>query len=153
MGKREAIAADELGMAVTTARSKLVKMLLFRELQRSGNDNCFRCKVKISDIDHLSIEHKQPWLHIDPELFWDLDNVEFSHTVCNRPHTYVNVAKRKIGPEGTSWCFRCQKFLPVVKFNRNSTLWNGLARQCKSCHHYWRVSGKTRTLPAKEAGA
>lgn len=84
---RNDVIASELGMSSSTARSRLVKMLLFRELQRSNNDNCFKCGDKIEDIDHLSIEHKRPWLHISADLYWDLDNIEFSHLTCNRPHT------------------------------------------------------------------
>jgi hypothetical protein len=77
------VKSAQLGMSVSTARARLVKMLLFRELQRSGNDKCYRCGKVIDDIDHLSIEHKEPWLHASPTLFWDLDNVEFSHMTCN----------------------------------------------------------------------
>lgn len=86
MSRSEGI-ASQLGMSPSTARSRLVKMLLFRELQRSNNDNCFKCGDKIKDIDHLSIEHKRPWLNVSADLYWDLDNIEFSHLTCNRPHS------------------------------------------------------------------
>jgi hypothetical protein len=84
MSKNEVV-SRKLGMSASTARSRLVKMLLFRELQRSQNDKCFKCGTVISDIDHLSIEHKVAWLNRSPDLFWDLDNIEFSHLSCNRP--------------------------------------------------------------------
>ncbi len=87
--------ADQLGMSPSTARSKLVKMLLFRELQRSDNDRCFKCGESISDIEHLSIEHKLPWFNRSPDLYWDLDNIEFSHTVCNRPHRTMAHGQKK----------------------------------------------------------
>lgn len=36
-------------------------------------------------IDTFSIEHKEPWLHNSPELFWDLENITYSHKKCNKP--------------------------------------------------------------------
>lgn len=105
-------------------------MLLFRELQRSGNDKCFKCSEPIQDIDHLSIEHKQPWLDVDPSLYWELDNIEFSHLTCNRPHRYNT---SYVGPEGTSWCVGHQSFVPLTEFWNNTTRPNGKQHYCKTC--------------------
>lgn len=33
--------------------------------------------------DDWSIEHIEPWIGVDPDLFWDLDNITFSHKKCN----------------------------------------------------------------------
>jgi hypothetical protein len=75
----------QLGMPVSNARNRLIKMLLFSTAQKLGIDNCFRCGETIESIDNFSIEHKIPWLHSDNPvaLFFDLDNVAFSHTACN----------------------------------------------------------------------
>lgn len=40
---------------------------------------------------------------------------------------------RKIGPEGTSWCSSHQDFLPVSRFEKNISRWNGLQGQCIDC--------------------
>lgn len=40
---------------------------------------------KINTVDELSIEHKEPWENSDnpKELFFNLDNISFSHLKCN----------------------------------------------------------------------
>jgi hypothetical protein len=77
--------AQQLGMSFSTARSQLVKILMFEMLKRLDENICFKCRKIIDNIEELSIEHKQPWVDIDPQLFWDLDNIAFSHNKCNRP--------------------------------------------------------------------
>ena len=78
--------AKQLGMPFGTANAKLRKQILFQLIKRLGEDICFRCEKKIQDITELSIEHKKPWFNIDSKLFWDLDNIAFSHLQCNRPN-------------------------------------------------------------------
>lgn len=73
----------QLGMSVTGARHKLLRALLFRLVVKLGLDNCFRCGKKINDVSWLTIEHKKPWLHVDVSLFWDVENICFSHSKCN----------------------------------------------------------------------
>jgi hypothetical protein len=124
-----------LGIPHGTAIHRLRKMILFGLLQKHGENVCFKCLEKIDDIKELSIEHKQPWEGISIELFWSLDNIAFSHLRCNRPHRYVSggPSKRKVGPEGTAWCVKCQAFLPTAEFSRNKTRWNGLQSWCNGC--------------------
>jgi len=75
----------QLGMHHSTARQHLIKKLLFKLAHDSGVGECFRCGKSIDHIDTFTIEHKMPWLDSqDPkELFFDLDNVAFSHHSCN----------------------------------------------------------------------
>lgn len=40
---------------------------------------------------------------------------------------------RKVGPEGTAWCGTHKDFIPVGRFEKNSSRWNGLQRQCMDC--------------------
>ena len=75
--------AEQLGMPYGTANSRLRKQILFRYVQKCKDDTCFHCGRKIEDIDNFSIEHKVPWLDNNIELFWDLDNIAFSHLKCN----------------------------------------------------------------------
>jgi hypothetical protein len=150
MGKFDAVKSAQLGMPISTARTRLVKMLLFRELQHSGNVTCFKCGDSIEDIDHLSIEHKVPWLHGSPDLFWSLDNVTFSHTFCNNPdRMYItqaaSIAAKKARSNrkpdsSTSWCYECRQQLPVSDFTKNSSNVNGLDDSCKRCRSVRRGS-------------
>jgi len=78
----------QLGMPYGTAAAKLRKRLLFKYVSLAGHDRCFKCGNKIETADGMSIEHKKPWLDAEPALFWDLDNVAFSHRECNRPDRY-----------------------------------------------------------------
>lgn len=73
-----------LGMGYGTAMNRLRKNVLFRLVQDLGRDDCFKCGLKIATALELSLEHKIPW-NGDAELFWDLDNIAFSHRACNRP--------------------------------------------------------------------
>lgn len=76
--------SEFLGMNVSTAISQLRKMILFKLAQETNRDICFRCGERIATIKQFSIDHKKPWLNTDPNLFWDLDNIAFSHSGCNR---------------------------------------------------------------------
>ena len=74
----------QLGMSWTTATGRLTRLVLFQLVQKTSQDICFRCNEKILTIEELSIEHKNPWLDVSPSLFWDLENIAFSHSVCNK---------------------------------------------------------------------
>ena len=60
-------------------------MILFSLLVKDKLNFCFQCNKVIDKIDNLSIEHKIPWLDSkNPvELFFDLENIAFSHLSCN----------------------------------------------------------------------
>ena len=125
--------AAQLGMPAGTANAKLRKNILFKLVQQLSLDFCFQCGARIETVDEFSIEHKVPWLDGDTELFWDLDNIAFSHLNCNiragRKPTKVT------SPEGMSWCKYCKQHLPVEHFNAcvSSNGRNGLQKECKSC--------------------
>jgi hypothetical protein len=76
---------EQLGLPFGTANSRLRKMIMFRLVQELGRDKCFQCGEIITDIDHFSIEHKTPWMDSNdpPGLFFDLENIAFSHLSCN----------------------------------------------------------------------
>jgi HNH endonuclease len=77
--------AQQLEMPYGTARNRLNKAIMFELMKRCKLDICYQCKKKINLVDDLSVEHKIPWLDSeDPVgLFFDLDNIAFSHTKCN----------------------------------------------------------------------
>ena len=68
----------------STASGKLVKDILWNFLIKSSQIMCFHCETPMTR-DTFSIEHKVPWLDSkNPrELFFDLENISFSHKSCN----------------------------------------------------------------------
>lgn len=92
-------------MSFTNARNRLAKSILFDLLVRFKLNFCYRCTKVISAISDLTIEHKESWYLSDrpKELFFDLDNIAFSHLKCNcggREFTLeqrVDISKRNSG--------------------------------------------------------
>ena len=76
---------EQLGMPFGTATNRLRKMVLFSLIQHTELENCYQCKEKIETVQELSMEHMIPWLNSsDPVgLFFDTDNIAFSHLSCN----------------------------------------------------------------------
>lgn len=85
-------------MNPSTASARLLKDILFDFVSKSGHV-CFRCKGTMLR-ENFSIEHKVAWLDTeDPvELFFNLDNIAYSHLDCN-----IREARRAIieHPHGT----------------------------------------------------
>jgi hypothetical protein len=73
----------QLGMNFSTANGRLIRNILFNLVQKSNLDYCFHCAAQIESIKDFSIEHKIPWQDNDIVLFWDLNNIAFSHKKCN----------------------------------------------------------------------
>ena len=101
---------EQLGINPATASAILKKKLLFSLAQRLHEDICYQCAKKIETIEEFSIEHKTPWLDSDDPvgLFFDLDNIAFSHLSCN-----IREAKREKAKCGTARSYqngcRCNK--------------------------------------------
>jgi hypothetical protein len=85
--------SKQLDCNFSTASSRLKKLLLFDLVKKLNLDVCFRCGWKILTVAELSLEHKISWLDSGNavELFYDLDNIAFSHLKCN------SLAKRTAG--------------------------------------------------------
>lgn len=124
-----------LGMSHGAAASRLRKMVLFRQLKKYGDNVCVRCKSSIENIDQLSLEHIEPWEGRSAELFWDLDNIAFSHMSCNTQHYHHtdNTDRRKTSPEGMAWCRSCKQDRPVDSFAKKQDRWNNLRHDCRDC--------------------
>jgi len=129
---------EQLGISHGAAANRLRKNILFSLLCRLNENVCFKCKLVIEKVEDLSIEHKQPWEGRSAELFWDLNNIAFSHLRCNQPHVRGNGSeeRRKQNPPGMNWCYQCKAFLPVENFVANKSRWTGLHTECKECLHY-----------------
>lgn len=123
----------ELGMPYGTASARLKKRVFMMLLEQLGRADCYRCG-KSMNAATLSIEHKQPWRGVSADLFWNLDNITFSHIACNktdRPSRAGGGNKRPEGPDGTAWCSGHQVFHPVDDFYPAKTGWMGLSNVCK----------------------
>jgi hypothetical protein len=131
-----------LGMPHGTAANRLRKILLFDCLKKLEKNVCIRCNEPILLIEELSIEHIKPWEGVSADLFWSLENIAYSHTVCNRPNRVSHAGGRpkKIGPEGTAWCVNHQSFEPVGKFGKRSNHWNGFDDSCLESRKEFRNS-------------
>lgn len=77
--------AVKLGMPFGTASARLRKTLLFQMAKELKRTACYRCGKEIENESEFSIEHKEAWFNAaDPvERFFAVDNIAFSHTVCN----------------------------------------------------------------------
>ena len=113
--------------------------------------SCFHCKKKIESVSEFSIEHKKAWLDSDrpKEMFFDLNNISFSHKSCN--FKMAKKPTKKIGPDGTSWCASCKNFLDIKEFykTKNKSRWNGLNRICKKCGADQKKKDKTPIVKCK----
>ena len=52
-------------------------------VQETKKDRCFRCDEKITNYIELSIDHMDAWLDQDNSVFWNLNNIAYSHLTCN----------------------------------------------------------------------
>jgi len=127
-----------LGMPHGTAQHRLRKNILFHFLKKHGENYCFKCGKIIESSEDLSIEHKKAWQSGgSADLFWDMENIAFSHLFCNRPEVNAGGATPFVRPEGTNWCVPGQHFAPVSDFYKNADEYLGLQHWCKS-HRYKR---------------
>ena len=72
----------QLGMNPSTARNRLLRDLVAK-LLRERKETCYRCDKPLNS--DWTVDHKINWLDSDDPvgLFFDVDNVAFSHHSCN----------------------------------------------------------------------
>lgn len=123
-----------LGIPHGTANNKLRKNIIFYLANLCRMLSCYRCKQEIESVDDLSIEHMTPWQGApDPKVaFFDISNIAFSHLKCN---IATRETGRKIGPDGTAWCGKCEEFKSIDEFRKSSDRWNGLQDRCRNCRN------------------
>jgi hypothetical protein len=68
-------------MPVGTAEKHLRKSIIHELAQQLGKNQCCRCGLEVEEPDDLAIVHVQEWEE-DPDLFWALTNIAFSHATC-----------------------------------------------------------------------
>jgi len=139
MNKSERRSA-QLGMPYGTAVSKLRKSLLFSMAQRLNLDSCVRCEQKINKIEEFTIEHILPWENVNPDLFWDLNNIAFSHSRCNIPHKQNGGNPSKRFLNGLWLCLECKRYKNEDEFSLYKA---GTPRSwCKICRAKRKKQGK-----------
>jgi hypothetical protein len=121
--------SEILGMPFGTACNRLRRMVMFDILRRHEENICFRCGRVIDKFEDLTLEHKVAWQGGGPTLFWDLNNIAFSHRHCNVP---TGVVRREI-INGTLWCSHCQQYKAIPFFHRDKKQRTGYALICKDC--------------------
>ena len=62
---------------------------MYELAKKAGLSRCHRCKLLITDVAEFSVEHIEPWLWNDVKLFWDINNIAFSHLSCNSASAQV----------------------------------------------------------------
>jgi hypothetical protein len=123
---------EQLGMKFGTACHKLRSQILFSLVQKTSQNNCFRCGKPIESVEEFSIDHKVDWLDSSPTLFWDLDNIAFSHKRCNIPRESKS---KKLIIDGMAWCAQHKQYLPIENFYKDAGRWNGVNWRCKECQY------------------
>jgi hypothetical protein len=118
-----------LGMPFGTACHKLRKLVLFNLAQKLSENVCFRCRKEILTVEDFTIDHKEAWRNKGAQLFWDLNNIAFSHSYCNLPTAMV---RREI-VDGTLWCSKCKMYLEVNRFSKDKKQRTGYSLICKEC--------------------
>lgn len=110
--------SEQLGMPIGTASNRLRKSVIFNLLKQLNQNFCFQCGAEIEFEKELSIEHKVPYLDSeDPKnLFFDLDNIAFSHLKCN-----VGAARQTM----------------VGKHPSQRSYWNGC--RCEGCKEIQKI--------------
>jgi hypothetical protein len=93
---------EQLGMRRSTASARLQRMILFSLVKELNKNVCYRCGKIIDNINDFSIEHKIDWLDSENplELFFDLNNISFSHAVCNSSAAKKFTGTRDKTPHG-----------------------------------------------------
>ena len=128
MAKNNDKKTEQLGMPIGTASNRLRNSIIFMLLKKLNLNFCHQCNAEIEYEDHLSVEHKTPYLDSEnpKELFFDLNNIAFSHLNCN-----IRAARKTLKPSH-----------PNISSYRNGCRCD----QCKNLERLRRVSQRERGI-------
>ena len=110
-----------------------MRQILFDMVRKLQRDTCYQCDKPILTLEEFSIEHKTPWLHASnaAELYFDLDNIAFSHRSCNYGAAR-SARKVELKDDGTHWCGGCQAYKPESDFFPSYITYPIF--RCRECH-------------------
>ncbi|MFK5710158.1 AP2/ERF family transcription factor [Lysinibacillus boronitolerans] len=127
----------QLGMSMGKAAYKLQKQILFNLSNELNMNICYRCKQPITNIEEWSIDHKLDWLHSNEPniLFFDFNNIAFSHHRCNAGSAKRGNGTRKDKSQtlGVNFHTACHHLRRLVLYNL-AKLSGKL--QCHQCNLY-----------------
>lgn len=114
--------SDQLGINYSTAQNRLRKQILFKYVKLAGDNICYVCNKEITNIDELSLEHKIPWLDDEnaEKLFWDENNISFSHLKCNTGRARRVVGIKHPSVESYKRGCRCDECKEIQKLRMRS---------------------------------
>lgn len=133
-------------LTVSSARSRLIKSIMFALLKESDQHYCYRCGEEL-ELNSFTIEHVKPWAYQEDawELYFDLSNIAFSHSKCNSAHTrrYTKHAiAHRVKHFGatmtdptnkTRKCSHCKTWKDFGLFVKNRSKTHGIAHICRKC--------------------
>lgn len=125
---------EQLGMPYGTACARLRKSIMFSLIKECGKAVCFRCQKPILTERELSIDHINWWENIDSDLFWDLNNVAFSHLRCNTM-TQRRGNRKRVGIVDYRKCSFCKEEYPIECFHKDKGNPAGVSSSCIPCNH------------------
>lgn len=133
--KRRVQALSQLKMHPVTARSRLVSDLLFDMLTKL-KIVCHRCGGAMTRTDY-SIEHKTPWLHAKnaAKLYFDLNNIGFSHKFCNQSAARKPLRRDKI---------KHGHYDNYCRGRKNAGYKTTLRCRCDICREAWNAYKRSR---------
>lgn len=121
---------EKLGVPYGTACNRLRRSIMFHLAQQCGRLRCIRCSEPIKTVKEFTIDHIQAWLKSESpiELFFDINNIGFSHTKCNQD-------ARDKSTSGAHWRAKthCPHGHPYS--GHNLVVWRDGRRRCRTCHN------------------
>lgn len=126
---------ERFGVSISTARTRLIKSLLFKLLNENDKNKCFRCNLTMT-LEDFSIEHVKPWAWEENgfQLFMDTENVSFSHSYCNSKYIRKSITRTKRKTNGMlAKCSGCEEWKDRALFNKNKANISGLQAKCIEC--------------------
>lgn len=122
---------EVLGTSMSNATMRLLRSLVFDYICRMHDNYCYRCKLPMTRQD-FSIEHIKEWRGAEngQELFFDIDNISYSHLKCNTEARRFRAWNKGIITHGISGyrlgcrCETCKTVYSKVrkeKYLRNKT--------------------------------
>lgn len=100
---------QQLGVNKSTAQAILLKDILWKLIQETNQTKCFVCGEEMTR-ETFSIEHKEEWLNKEnaKELFFDLNNISFSHLSCNISRSSKRKRSAKHGTSTMYNTYKCR---------------------------------------------
>ena len=122
----------QLGMPSGTAYHRLRRKIMFNLISQLDLNWCYQCGAEIETGKDFSVEHKEPWLDSSnpKELFFDLDNISFSHQSCNYRASRGSKGKGKPCPSINHYkngcrCDLCRELKKIEQRNYRKKKKNG----------------------------